>query len=79
MQLFLLAASPSIAQVSSLALCGCVVGRVHYQMIVERNEISLRTFGSVVVTCASIQILFKVIDNVNMNWVIKLMPLMMSH
>jgi hypothetical protein len=79
MQLLLLAATPTLAQVSSLALCGCIVGRVHYQMVVERNPISFRSFSSVVITCASIQIVFKVLDNAHLNWVIKMVPMVMFH
>ena len=79
MQLLLLAATPTLAQVCSLALCGCIVGRVHYQMVVERDHLSIRNFTSVIITCASIQIVFKVLDNANLNWVIKMMPVVMCH
>jgi hypothetical protein len=79
MQLLLLAAAPSLAQVASLAICGCIVGKVHYQMVVERDHISVRNFASVVVTCASIQVVFRVLDNTNLNWVIKMMPVVMCH
>jgi hypothetical protein len=48
-------------------------------MVVERNPISIRSFGSVVITCASIQIVFKVLDNVHLNWVVKMMPMVMCH
>jgi hypothetical protein len=79
MQLYLLAASPSLAQVSSIALCGCILGRVQYQMIMSRTNISMRDFSSIVISCASIQIVFKVLDNTNLNWVMKMMPIMMCH
>lgn len=79
MQLLLLAASPSFAQVSSIALCGCIVGRVQYNMITSRSNISIRDFSAIIVTCASIQIVFKVLDNANLNWVIKMVPIAMCH
>ena len=79
MQLYLLAAAPSIAQISSIALCGCILGRVHYKMIVERTHISASSFTSVIITCASIQIVFKILDNNHLNWIVKMMPIVMCH
>ena len=79
MQLYLLAAAPSIAQIASIALCGCILGRVHYKMIVERTHISVSSFSSVIITCASIQIVFKILDNNHLNWIVKMMPIVMCH
>ena len=79
MQLFLLAAAPTIAQLSSIALCGCILGRVHYKMVVERAPLSVNNFSSVIIACASIQIVFKVIDNIHLTPILKLMPIVMCH
>jgi hypothetical protein len=79
MQLCLLVALPSLAQMSSLLLCGFIVGRVHYKMITTRNVMSMQTFNSVIISCASIQIVCKIIDNADLTAVSKIMQLVMSH
>lgn len=79
MQLCLLVAFPSVTQLISLILCGCILGRVHYKMITSRNAISLQTFNSVVISCASIQIVCKIIDNADMSAVGKIIQLALTH
>jgi len=79
MQLFLLVALPSVAQMSSLLLCGLIVGRVHYKMITTRSVMSMQTFSSVIVSCASIQIVCKIIDHADLTAMSKIMQMVMSH
>ena len=79
MQLCLLVALPSMAKLISLFLCGCILGRVHYKMITSKNAISMQTFNSVIISCASIQIVCKIIDNTDMSAVGKIIQLAMTH
>jgi hypothetical protein len=73
----LLVASPSLAQISSIAICGCLVGRAHLKMVNTRRAISMQAFNTLVISCASIQLVFKVIDNTDFTGMLKMVQMVM--
>ena len=79
MQLLLLTASPSIYKLASLLFCGCVLGRMHYNMQTQGSAVIFKEFFPVLLSCATIQIMFRLVDVTDFKGMMNMVQMFMSH